>query len=1021
MEQFFCTPTFYKSFKRMKRARQINDKAVGQVNMLIGSISSGDKNPLKAFKTTNHGETRIKKCVKYDLHNFCRLVTVKDGEGTTLLFVGDHDDEEEWLNRNKGMVIGIDEQQKLGKTYVGSADTDGLGTFGNDKWSGKLIDRLDESKRDIIFKDINYAAYSPIQKLDSGENDETILSSVAFVEDQDLKETIQDTLILLNRGEVEEAEKRIDIYSGLFKSLDQLSPEEMIEVTTDNEIKRIPINSPEYMSWVEAFINSDQSFDWFLFMHPEQEKYVNEEYGGPVILSGVSGSGKTAVAIARAVRLAKKYKNEKILVITLNKALADLISQIIDHACSDTNITQRIDVKCYFDVAIDLIYELEPHRKELYKAINDLDEHKDEIFREFYRCMLSNLSAEVMLPTHYHLVGQNIDAEKYISEEFDWIRSTLTEETRKDYLEIQRKGRGFPLAKSYRENLLKGLDAWEKKMRDVGVIDTLGITMAIRRHTKKIKAKYRSIIVDEVQDFGTSELTVLRLLAEPNENDMFLCGDAAQQIQPKCQNFPEAGIDIKNRSFNLQKNYRNSKEILALASSILIANLADEHLEHSELEISDPELATRSSMEPILLTTSSLEHEIAFALQIINENASDAKKKDRSHIGCVAIAGFTQFEIEEFGKTKNLHVLNGEKKLLDAEVFLSDLEQTKGFEFDTMVIVNCNEGILPPVGIPREEMYRFVSQFYVAMTRAKDQLILSCSTQKSKWLDNQKVDLPEFDWTEFIEQEDILLIGSPGYLPEFPGEPELSIDKMSGMQFIYTDTARGLSPEVLKQIVISENIEELFKALTQKEANQIKKSFGNAGIEFTKAYLNAIENKKHIMERNDLHLFDIPINEPEIIPTPNTIIRTAGNYSPIDKDDIENPISDIKLNPRDFALLHALGLRTLEDVLNCESHKLRKHFAKKRIVEIKKKAQEKRKLNAAKAGNQIEKIVSSIRLEDAGFTRRTQHILMLYKVKNISDIEKVNIESLKNNSQVGNSQLLEIKRIATKHGVDFKL
>ena len=39
----------------MKRARQINDKAVGQVNMLIGSINSGDKNPLKAFKTTNHG------------------------------------------------------------------------------------------------------------------------------------------------------------------------------------------------------------------------------------------------------------------------------------------------------------------------------------------------------------------------------------------------------------------------------------------------------------------------------------------------------------------------------------------------------------------------------------------------------------------------------------------------------------------------------------------------------------------------------------------------------------------------------------------------------------------------------------------------------------------------------------------------------------------------------------------------------------------------------------------------------
>ena len=46
---------------------------------------------------------------------------------------------------------------------------------------------------------------------------------------------------------------------------------------------------------------------------------------------------------------------------------------------------------------------------------------------------------------------------------------------------------------------------------------------------------------------------------------------------------------------------------------------------------------------------------------------------------------------------------------------------------------------------------------------------------------------------------------------------------------------------------------------------------------------------------------------------------------------------------------------------------------------------------------------------------------MLYKVKDISDIEKINVESLRNNPKVGNSQLLEIKRIATKHGVDFKI
>ena len=95
------------------------------------------------------------------------------------------------------------------------------------------------------------------------------------------------------------------------------------------------------------------------------------------------------------------------------------------------------------------------------------------------------------------------------------------------------------------------------------------------------------------------------MVVAANENDLFLCGDAAQQVQPKSQNFRQSGISVTGRTFNLKRNYRNSKEILDLASRILISNLEDEHLEHSELEISDPELAIRSSAEPILLSCNS--------------------------------------------------------------------------------------------------------------------------------------------------------------------------------------------------------------------------------------------------------------------------------------------------------------------------------------------------------------------------------------------------------------------------------
>jgi excinuclease UvrABC ATPase subunit len=47
-------------------------------------------------------------------------------------------------------------------------------------------------------------------------------------------------------------------------------------------------------------------------------------------VTGVSGSGKTCVLIHRAIRLAHKYPDEPILVLTLNAALAALIESLVD-------------------------------------------------------------------------------------------------------------------------------------------------------------------------------------------------------------------------------------------------------------------------------------------------------------------------------------------------------------------------------------------------------------------------------------------------------------------------------------------------------------------------------------------------------------------------------------------------------------------------------------------------------------------------------------------------------------------
>jgi superfamily I DNA/RNA helicase len=74
---------------------------------------------------------------------------------------------------------------------------------------------------------------------------------------------------------------------------------------------------------------------WQLFLHPDQKSLVQRSFSGPARLRGISGSGKTVVALHRARRLAKEVmeKGEKILFTTFDKGLAAAASGLLDSLC----------------------------------------------------------------------------------------------------------------------------------------------------------------------------------------------------------------------------------------------------------------------------------------------------------------------------------------------------------------------------------------------------------------------------------------------------------------------------------------------------------------------------------------------------------------------------------------------------------------------------------------------------------------------------------------------------------------
>jgi superfamily I DNA/RNA helicase len=333
-------------------------------------------------------------------------------------------------------------------------------------------------------------------------------------------------------------------------------------------------------------------------------------------------------------------------------------------------------------------------------------------------------------------------------------------------------------------------------MRFVGVVDYLGLTTAVSRHLAKLTPRFDHIIVDESQDFATTELQILRRLVRPGPNDLFLCGDIAQHVLAKHCNLAQAGIEVTGRKRRITRNYRNSRQILKAAYKVLHDNLDKDLLEASDLEILDPKYANRSSPEPYVLQAESLVKEVGYSRRLV---ADHLETRPDDHC-CIAFAGYSLQEIVVFANRVGLPALDGTHEPHRNPLVLSDLEQTKGYEFNLMVIVNCRRDVLPPLDAPREEAFRHGSRLYVAMTRARDELYLSYHDQLSPWLSSARDDLSFGSWSEVVGPADEFLVSPPVRLANVEEGRTQDLLSLRGRQFNYTEWALGLSIEALNKI-----------------------------------------------------------------------------------------------------------------------------------------------------------------------------------------------------------------------------
>jgi hypothetical protein len=135
---------------------------------------------------------------------------------------------------------------------------------------------------------------------------------------------------------------------------------------------------------------------------------------------------------------------------------------------------------------------------------------------------------------------------------------------------------------------------------------------------------YDAVFIDEAQDFSRTWFRCAKLaLKEPDDGDLLIVGDGSQSLYRRRRfTWREAGVNAQGRTinarFDLDKNYRNTKEIMSIAAQFVATGDG-----HNDPEIGlqiirpNPNVAQRSGPSPEMLNASALDIELQLAVRKI--------------------------------------------------------------------------------------------------------------------------------------------------------------------------------------------------------------------------------------------------------------------------------------------------------------------------------------------------------------------------------------------------------------------
>ena len=625
-----------------------------------------------------------------------RLIVHKTQVSLLLCYVDHHDAAYAWAARRK-----IERHPKTG--------------------AAQLVEVRERVQEIPIYKHVKEAA--PVESLPllfaEKSDDELLGYGVPTEWLEDVRQADEDSLLTLAEHLPQEAaEALLELAVGG-------TPEVVMSIPADAD----PFEHPDALRRFRVMSDVDElklALDypwekWTIFLHPAQRQLVERDYNGPARISGSAGTGKTIVALHRAVYLARQHPDATLLLAAFSNALANALEVKLAQLVGDIDgIRDRIQIHTIKDFA-HALYSTSFGAPDI-ASIDQM------------RTLLHEIAANE--PNHRF-------SDAFLLAEWTEVVDAWQVDSWENYRDVPRLGRKTRVGGKQRERLWT---IFEKTRAEIAARQLVTWPMLYERLAAHLVVQgehpFDFAVIDESQDLDAAELRFLAALGTKHPDSLFFVGDLGQRIFQQPFSWESRGVKIRGRSHTLNINYRTSHQIRQQADRLLPIVITDvdgnaENRRGSQSVFNGP--------PPTIEVFKSAEEEAKAVGEWVAVRLNEG-------IAPQEIGVFVRAEPHLPRALEAVQTSGAKPAQLDdkftaeaGSVAICTMHLAKGLEFRAVAVMACDDEVVPlqsRIGTVAdfadlEDVYNTERHLlYVACTRAREHLLITGLEPASEFLDD---------------------------------------------------------------------------------------------------------------------------------------------------------------------------------------------------------------------------------------------------------------------------------------------